>query len=75
MLSGVICLLRFELQGLVEVFEVDLGLAEVGQHRVDHLEGLVDLLANLGSSEDDLARNEDEKHLRDVSKEKKHVVP
>lgn len=46
---------------------VDLGLAEVGQDRVDHLEGLVDLFTDLGTSEDDLARDEDEKHLEDVS--------
>jgi len=31
------------------------------QHRVDHLERLVDLLADLGASEDDLAAHEDEK--------------
>jgi hypothetical protein len=32
------------------------------QHRVDHLEGLVDFLADLGTSQDDLATDEDEKH-------------
>eukprot|EP00918_Siedleckia_nematoides_P097420 GHVU01213560.1.p1 GENE.GHVU01213560.1~~GHVU01213560.1.p1 ORF type:complete len:198 (-),score=25.86 GHVU01213560.1:233-826(-) len=36
------------------------GLAEVGEHRVDEFEGLVDLLANLGTSQDDLARDEDQ---------------
>jgi hypothetical protein len=36
------------------------GLAEVGEHRVDQLESLVDLLADLGSGQDDLARDEDE---------------
>ena len=50
---------------------VDLGLAEVGQDRVDHLEGLVDLFTDLGTSEDDLARDEDEKHLEDVSTKNK----
>jgi 1,2-phenylacetyl-CoA epoxidase catalytic subunit len=56
---------------LVHWLRVDLGLAEVGQDRVDHLEGLVDLFTDLGASEDDLARDEDEKHLRSVSKKKK----
>jgi hypothetical protein len=50
---------------------VDLGLAEVGQDRVDHLEGLVDLFTDLGAGENNLARNEDEKHLKDVSKKNK----
>ena len=36
------------------------GLAEVGEHGVDELESLVDLLANLGTSQDDLARDEDQ---------------
>lgn len=31
------------------------------KHRVNHLEGLVDLLSDLGSSEDDLATDEDQK--------------
>jgi hypothetical protein len=47
--------------------KVDLGLAEVGQDRVDHFEGLVDLFTDLGAGENDLARDEDEKHLGDVS--------
>jgi len=34
-------------------------LAEVGEHRVDELERLVDLLANLGTSQDYLAGHED----------------
>ena len=55
------------LRALMQPRGVDLGLAEVGQHRVDHLEGLVDLFADLGTSEDDLAGDENEKHLRDVS--------
>jgi len=38
------------------------GLAEVRQDRVDEFEGLVDLLANFRSSEDDLAAYEDEQH-------------
>ena len=37
-------------------------LAEILQHRVDHLKGLVDLLADLGTGENDLAAHEDEKH-------------
>lgn len=40
----------------------DLGFAEVRKDRVDELERLVDLLADLGTSEDDLARHEDEEH-------------
>jgi len=40
--------------------EVRSRLAEVGEHRVDELERLVDLLADLGTSEDDLAGDEDE---------------
>ena len=36
------------------------GLAEVGEHGVDELEGLVDFLADLGTSQDDLAGDEDE---------------
>ncbi len=39
-----------------------LGLAEVGEHGVDELKGLVNLLADLGSCQDDLAGNEDEQH-------------
>ena len=39
-----------------------LSLAEVREHRVDELKGLVDFLAYLGTSEDDLARDEDEQH-------------
>ena len=35
-------------------------LAEVGEHGVDELEGLVDLLADLGTGQDDLAGNEDQ---------------
>lgn len=44
------------------VLDASLDLAEVLEHRVNHLEGLVDLLTDLGTSEDDLATNEDEKH-------------
>ena len=32
------------------------------QHGVNHFEGLVDLLADLGTGEDDLAADEDEEH-------------
>jgi hypothetical protein len=32
------------------------------QHGVDHLEGLIDLLSDLGTSEDNLAADEDEEH-------------
>jgi hypothetical protein len=32
------------------------------QHRVDHLKSLVDLLANFGTSQDNLAADEDEEH-------------
>lgn len=37
-----------------------LGLAEVRQHGVDELESLVDLLTDLGTSQDNLAADEDE---------------
>jgi hypothetical protein len=37
-----------------------LGLAEVTEDRVDELKGLVDLFTDLGTSEDDLARDKDE---------------
>lgn len=43
-------------------FVKSLGLAEVGEHRVDELEGLVDLFADLCSRKNDLAGDEDEKH-------------
>jgi hypothetical protein len=39
-----------------------LNLAEILQHRVDHLKGLVNLLAHLGAGEDDLTAHENEKH-------------
>ena len=39
-----------------------LGLLVLGQHRVDVLEGLVDLLSHLGAREHDLSRHEDEQH-------------
>lgn len=39
-----------------------LDLAEVLQHRVDELKGVVDLVPDLGTSEDDLAADEDKKH-------------
>ena len=32
------------------------------QHRVDHLEGLVNLLSHFRTSQDNLAADEDEKH-------------
>ncbi len=32
------------------------------QHRVDHLEGLVDLFTNFRTGKNNLARDEDEKH-------------
>ena len=50
------------------------------QHRVDHLERLVDLLADLSASEDDLAAHEDEKddlgldHAVDETREKLRLV-
>jgi len=34
---------------------------EVLKHRVDHFKGLVDLFSNFGTSQDNLARDEDEK--------------
>jgi hypothetical protein len=37
-------------------------LAEVGEHGVDQLERLVDFLAHLGTSQDDLAGHEDEEY-------------
>ena len=36
------------------------GLSEVGEHGVDELKGLVNLLADLGTGQDDLAGDEDE---------------
>lgn len=36
-----------------------LDLAEVLEHRVNHLESLVDFLTNFGTGEDNLAANED----------------
>lgn len=39
-----------------------LGLAEVAEHGVDELESSVDFLADLGTSEDNLAADEDEEH-------------
>jgi hypothetical protein len=39
-----------------------LGLAEVRKHRVDELEGLVDLLTDFGSSEHDFAGDKDEQY-------------
>lgn len=39
-----------------------LGLAEVRENRVNELKGLVDLLADFGTGEDDLSRHEDEQH-------------
>ena len=39
-----------------------LGLAEVRKNRVDELKGLVDLLSDFGTGEDDLAGDEDEQH-------------
>lgn len=39
-----------------------LGLAEVRKNGVDELECLVNLLTDFGTSEDDLARHEDEEH-------------
>lgn len=37
-----------------------LGFAELEQHRVYMLEGLIDLLTDLGTSQDDLARHKDQ---------------
>jgi len=37
-------------------------LLEVLKHRVDHFEGLVNLLSNLGASQDNLAADEDQEH-------------
>jgi len=50
------------------------------KNRVNHLERLVDLLANLGSSEDNLAADEDEKnnlwldHTVDETREQLRLV-
>lgn len=44
-----------------------LRLAEVREHRVDQLKGLVDFLTDFGTGEDDLSRNEDQEHLSQVS--------
>jgi hypothetical protein len=42
--------------------ESDLNLAEILKHRVDHLESLVNLLTDFGTSEDDLAADKDKEH-------------
>ena len=53
-----------------------LGLAEIGKHGVDQLKGLIDLLANLGTSQDNLSTDEDEQddlglhHTIDETREK-----
>ena len=39
-----------------------LDLAEILQHRVDHLKSLIDLLADFGTGQDNLAADEDQKH-------------
>jgi hypothetical protein len=39
-----------------------LDLAEILEHRVDQLEGVVDLVSDFGASQDNLAANEDQKH-------------
>jgi hypothetical protein len=55
-------------------------LAEVRQDRVDELKGLVDLLADLGTGQDDLARDEDEQnnlglhHTIDETREELRLV-
>lgn len=47
-----------------DVFEARMakGSEHTLEHRVDHFEGLVDLLSNLRTSEHDLATDKDEKH-------------
>jgi len=42
--------------------EPDLDFLEVLKHRVDHFECLVDLFADLGTSQDNLATNKDQEH-------------
>ena len=55
-------------------------LAEVGEHRVDEFERLVDFLTDLGTSEDDLARYEDQEdnsrlhHTVDETREELRLV-
>lgn len=50
------------------------------KHRVDHFEGLIDLLSNLCASQDDLARHEDEQdnlgldHAVDETREQFRLV-
>lgn len=41
---------------------IGLDLAEIVQHRVDHLERLINFLSHFRTSQDDLATDEDEKH-------------
>jgi len=53
------CLLLWSRQARRDPFS---SLAEVGEHGVDELESLVDLLADLGTSQDDLARDENEEN-------------
>lgn len=55
---------------------VRLWLAELGEHGVDRIEGGINLLADLGTGEDDLTRHEDEEddlrleHAIDEAREK-----
>jgi len=45
---------------LMESFCLD--LAEVRKHRIDHLESLINFLAYFGTSQDDLATDENQEH-------------
>jgi hypothetical protein len=47
---------------LVWWYEIEQRVKHTLKHRVDHLEGLVNFLADLGTSQDDLAADEDEKN-------------
>lgn len=47
---------------MCELRKDSLDLAEVLKHRVDHLEGLVDLLTHFRAGKDDFSADEDQKH-------------
>lgn len=78
MRTGLVCVRLVARRGLCAGGR--LRLAEVRQDGVDELERLVDLLANLGTGQDDLAADEDEEddlglhHAVDETREELRLV-